>query len=786
MTDYTLTIPTMVCNNCTGPIKQAIKSISKLSEQSLNITFNFDHSGTDQGGKVTLTLPKEDPELVNQIIEEIEDCGHEVSSHSISSSKQHFLKALISGGFGLLQLGLMLSGIAMPTLMMPILGGLSMMTLWYSGKDIFRLGLMQPLKTGILTMETLFTLSTLTAIALSLAAFFIPGLHFEFSTALLILGSHHLGKHIENKLKQKINYNLSAKSQLPKMVNKIKSFDIPGDNKFIATPIEAIMPGDVIHLTKGMRFPCDGVLLSDKAVINTKFYTGNNNDVFLIKDAKVYAGTRVEEGTAIIKATASLKNSEISEHDIRLKNSIEKKTNIEKATTKVIQYFVPGVILASTLTFFVASPIFGISVGLHAAMAILVGACPCTLGFIAPLTMQVGINKIAKDGALINNPDSIENTKNINNIIFDLNGTLTEGRPAVKTIHFLTDISEEQALYYIYHLESALEKKHQIGDALKNHAVENLAQVPKPPQSMTLEKNSKAGIVGKINHNTIILGNYYLMKLKGIDIKDPKPQRIYLAKNRTLIAIIDMHDPIHPDAKSTLDVLRSLGKNIILCTGADRVTANAYAKALNITTVKSECHGGIAKEKFINSLQTPCCMVGDGENDALPIKAATIGIAMNNSDELSKHCSDIQIRSNGLRAIPNFFEHAKQVLSVVKQNLAISLIYNICVACLTAWIAIGLGPMAPGFMALSMGLQSMIILANTYRLKEKPLSTSMNASDDIQLLNFSISQPTQSVNPISPNRQPKPSSAKECDQRLWQKPQDSTEPSLPSPPTRLI
>lgn len=722
MAKYTVRIPTISCGGCAGAIKTALASYPNIQDLEVRVA----HDGSGQGGFAEFNLSQEDDSQSKQQIEAIlADCGHTVDWHnSIVENAHHLRKAIISGGLGLLLVILSVSGLVLPTAAMAAIGALTSVTLWYSARDILRKGLFGMINHGSMTMETLFTLSTLTALGLSFAAFFVPGLAFEFETALLIFGSHHLGKHIENKMKQRLSQRLNFKSALPATVDLVHAYAIDGLQRTEQVAISALKPGDIVYLEPNSMIPADGEIASAQAEIYRTFINGNLLPETASKGEKIYAGMKIGQHGCYYKVSHSLTNSLISQIDDQLANTEKLKTNTERMADKVIQYFVPGVLFASVITLAVAMPLFGVSIGIHSAMAILVGACPCTLGFIAPLTIKVGLDKSAKHGALINNPQAIEAAPDITNVVFDLNGTLTKGSPEVAKVTYLdSKIDQTAILNIVYQMEQATNTTHPIGHALKQFAHSHLGATPHSINSIELHQSHTPGIIATIDGHRYALGNASLMNGQGIELSKTKAQQIFLAKDNQLIAIFDIVDPLHPNAKATLDALRQMGKTPVLCTGADQVTADSYAVLLGISQVKANCHGGQEKSDYIDKeLGANACMVGDAANDALPLHTAAIGIAMENADEVSKDHADVQIRHNGLLAIPHFFQNAANTMSTVKQNLSISLIYNISVTCLTAWVAMSFGAMAPGLMALGMGLQSLLVLANTYRLNLAPVA----------------------------------------------------------------
>lgn len=731
MTSFTIPVPSMTCSSCTGPISNTLSKFKQLKNLEVSL---------DNGGFVKFTIEIGATLCLQDVINELEDLGREIdvnkilnhdeidpenlkdNNQSTLNEQQYLYRSLACATVGLPLMIFSILGISLPIYAMVIVGALSFITMLYAGQDIFKHGIKQTLKTGSFSMDSLFTISTLTAFGVSITAFFIPGLAFEFETALLIFSSRHLGKYLETKMKQKVTKELNFSSKLPQTALQILKNEVTGIETFKAIDINSLKIGDVILLNANDYIPADGVLSSERTTLYTTLISGNLIAETAHKNALLYAGTQVAEGQLRMQVTKPLAESLLMKCEQASEKAKNKKTTIETLTEKVIQYFIPSVLIISALTAAISLPIYGASVALHSAIAILVGACPCTLGFIAPLTMRVGLDRSAKHGALVQNPQAIEIAKDIKNIVFDLNGTLTQGVPQVSHAVIYNNLNEQEIMNAVFQLESSVEKPHNIGLALKNYAKQKLKK-PKPLSKIftDLKQDSLPGIKAKIDANFYLLGNDSLMEANKIKVPE-NSQRIFLAKNNQLIAHFDITDPLHKDAKFTVSQLQKQGLNVILCTGASVTTAQFYAKQLGIKKIKAACHGGIAKQEFIKTLNGKVAMIGDAINDSVALQEADIGIAVANADEYSRAASDIIINSQGPLAILNFFKNSQDTMSIIKQNLAMSLLYNLAVMAFTTTLAISIGPVAPGVMAFLMALQSIIVLANTYRLKQQPLN----------------------------------------------------------------
>lgn len=736
MRTISIFVPSIHCPSCIKPVEASLSKIAGLHDLSIQII----REAKRKGGLITFTVNDDAEYIENDVYSTLRAMGHQFTS---TTESQYLFRAILCGAVGLPLMLISMLGLSLPFYAMIAIGITSSALTCYAGFDIFKHGILQPLKTRVLTMDSLFTISTLTALTLSVAAFWVPGLSFEFETALLIFASRHLGKYLESKMQGKVAQNLDFLSLLPSEVDRIEAYaikELPPKTTPIA--ITKLKPGDIIRVNKGDYLPADGVLLSEHAMIKKTFITGNLLAESVYKNMPLYAGMQVDSQYVLLKVEKPLKDSYLQQWDVELNKVKQEKSATEKFTDKIIQYFIPGVLGLAAVSVAVCLPLFGATTAIHTAMAILVGACPCTLGFITPLAMRVGLDKSAKNGAIIHQPDAIEKAHQAKTILIDLNGTITEGKPQVGTVHTQSEESEAELWPVIHQLEAQLTQPHLVGQALLTCARLKLSKDSTLPEVSDFENvEGSPGIKGSINQHSYALGNSHYMQQQGITVSDTQSQRVYLAKDQKVIAHIDLIDPIRPGTHATLQQLQK-NYQVILCTGADEKTANFYAQQLGIDKIKANCHGGLAKAEFIRSFNGKVIMVGDAINDALAIQEADVGIAMANADVITASKASITIHKDGLQPLVPLLQTVQQTMQTVKQNLLISLFYNLFVMIGTTSVVLALGPVAPGLMALFMAAQSLLVLANTYQLKQSPITTAEVSSAESKQSTQSIPKPS--------------------------------------------
>lgn len=737
MSAHTLSLPGAPCESCWGTVRTALQKLPEL--QNIEVGKNPDPNMP--GGIVELTIPSDSNLSIEDVQEHIDDVGFEailISSQDMQEELEnkkssilssHLIRFLISFGTGLPLLILSALGVTLPLYAMWAIAAVSLTSVLYAGWDVFESGIKNVLMTGKPTMHTLFSVSVITASIISIAALFFPMLPFEFSSALLILSSHHIGKYFETKMKSNVSSSRDFKSRLPQTVTRIrKNQDLSVHYETIN--ISDIKIGDIIELQANDYLPVDGTLQTQQATFNKTFYNGNLLPEKENKNAPVYAGTQVLNDKIELLVTSDINDSSLTKWEKKLKEAQQSrnKTDIEKIADNITKYFTPGVLVVSAVIFGTALPFFGPMVALHCALGILVGACPCALGFITPLAIHVSREKSKEYGAIINNPECVEKANKANKVVIDFNGTLTKGIPTIEKmtcINKQSSCSKNRALKAIALLETSLETKHPIGEALLKFAQKNnkAMSLNSKLDHINTKENCVNGLSGLINGTKYHLGNAAFMAENNISVVD-EPNRQFLAKDSVLFSYFDVIDPLRTDALLTIDRLKELGLEPILASGASEKTVEENAKLLGINTHHANCRSD-EKAELIKLFQDEghvVAMIGDGINDAIALEQADIGIALDNADELNKETADVIIHKDALLPASHFFKNCQQTVSVIKQNLIFNLIYNSAIMGLTMITALCFGPFAPAIMALSMGVLSLLTLANTYRLKLMPIS----------------------------------------------------------------
>lgn len=716
----------ITCQGCVGTVDNALRDLDflklGLSNKRIDLTqkklfIEFDPSQTKSSSI----------QVQQAITKAIQEFGIDCQIDSIEKPKQtyHWLQGSIglSTGLGLMLLTFLTGGLTIPVMIG--LGIASTALTFVLGYRSFINAYTHARYSGTMTMDTLFTISTLSILAVSLAAFFIPGLPMMFEAGLMLFGFRHIGLGIEEAINQKTGVQRNFTDRIAKTV-KLK------DGPEIET--SQIQPGDEIILKNGDVLPVDGSFVDDQPRILNVIRTGNDHPCKTLSNQVINAGAILDdkEQTYIFKAHQTVGNSYLSRLDRLLLSAQQNKAPVENYTDQLLNYFIPGVLAVALLSGLIVGLWISPIMAVQCAAAVLVTACPCTLGMIVPITMKIGMQKGLNHGVAFQSREAIEQAEHIKHVVFDLNGTLTQGTPQVESCQINDDFPKP----YLFQVIQLLEKdsKHPIGIRLANYAKDKVSFPPNPVfkniDVIELQNGRKATININEQSLTYCIGNAKCMRDNGIKVEETsKEPNIYLAENDRIIAKFVVIDPLRINAVDIIKQLQQKGKTVYLLTGADETTADFYGDLLNIP--KDNQYADMIPEQKLEKIEQlqckgPVAMIGDGSNDAIAMKQSNLGIAMQSpfSDEVTNQQADVLISDQSILPVSHIFQISNQTMSILKQNLWFSFTYNAAALLLTGIVLAAIGfVMNPAVGAGLMVLQTSMILLNTYRLTGQTLPT---------------------------------------------------------------
>ncbi len=570
--------------------------------------------------------------------------------------------------------------------------------LFYSGWIFFR-GAYYGLRNKIINMDFLVITGASLTYIYSLYILFGGDGNSYFDSVAMILTFVLVGKYLEV---------LGKKSAIDTM-DRIKSYIpleatvIENETKKIV-PLDAIEVGDIIEVKNGEKASVDGEVISGESSFDESSISGESLPVAKSLGAKIYSGTINLDKVIRYKATKNYANSTLNNIVELLEDSLNSKPKIEEMTNNLSKYFSITILLLSAITF-ISWYVMGLSFenALIITISVIVIACPCALALATPIASLVGISWLGREGILFKEAKFIETFAKATTVVFDKTGTLTHGK--LKVISHSIDLNNEE-LHILYSLVDS--STHPISKAIKLFLVENYQNLEYLPLEQ-IEQIPAIGVKALYKNQNIFGG-----RTENQDEFTSYEFRI----NDKQLASFRLEDELREDTKKTIEYLQKNNIEIIICSGDNPKVVKKLAEQLNISKYYAHIDPK-GKADLITKLREEgkiVVMVGDGINDSLALSRADISIAMGNGADISLAVSDIVILNDKLEGIIKSFYISKRTFAFIKQNLTISLLYNITTLPLAIF-----GYVIPLIAALSMSLSSLLVVGNSMRIKQKKI-----------------------------------------------------------------
>ncbi len=542
-----------------------------------------------------------------------------------------------------------------------------------------------------------------------------------FESAVMILALINIGKYLEARSKGKTS---EAINKLMDLAPKTAFVERSGG--VVEIPAEEIQIGDILQVKPGSSVPADGVVLEGTTSIDEAAITGESIPVQKVPGDSVIAATMNKAGFFRMKASKVGDDTTFSQIIRLVEDASASKAPIAKIADKIAGVFVPIVMTIALITavaWILAGAEFEFA--LSCAISVLVISCPCALGLATPVAIMVGTGKGAENGILIKSGEALEVTHNIQSVVLDKTGTITQGKPVVTDIYGVKTDSKE-----LLKIAAAMEKKseHPLAEAVLAKAEEEKISLP---EASGFSAVAGMGIEAVIEGKKYYAGNLRLMKEKEIDcsaIEDyletltgEGKTPLLFADEKELLGVVGAADVIKPTSAQAIRELKKMGIQVIMLTGDNERTAKAIQRQLDIDTVIAEVLPQ-DKEREVARLQESgqkVAMVGDGINDAPALARADVGIAIGAGTDVAIESADIVLMKNDLLDVVTAIGLSKAVIRNIKENLFWAFFYNVCGIPLAAGVfytAFGL-KLSPMFGAAAMSLSSLFVVSNALRLR---------------------------------------------------------------------
>lgn len=498
-------------------------------------------------------------------------------------------------------------------------------------------------------------------------------------------------------------------------------------------PLEQVKVGDILRVRPGEKVPVDGVIVEGQSSVDESMVTGEPLPVSKHPDDKVIGATINGNGSVLMRAERVGAETLLAQIVQMVSEAQRSRAPIQKLADVVAAYFVPAVVLTAVVAFIIwwsVGPEPRLAHAIVNAVAVLIIACPCALGLATPMSIMVGTGRGASLGVLIKNAEALEILCQIDTLVVDKTGTLTEGKPKLVSVEPISGLDRATVLRLAASLERGSE--HPLAAAIVRGAeTEHISLT-----SVTdFNAHTGRGVAGRVEGKLIVLGNRKLMDEAGVaaekftaraDALRQEGQTVmYLAVDGRAAGLLGVADPIKATTAEALQVLHEEGVQVVMLTGDNNITAQAVAKKLGIEQVHAEVLPE-NKASIVKQLQQQSrlvAMAGDGINDAPALAQAHVGIAMGTGTDVAMESAGVTLVKGDLRGIARARRLSRATMRNIKQNLFFAFVYNtlgvpIAAGILYPWFGILLSPMLA---AAAMSFSSVSVISNALRLRQVSL-----------------------------------------------------------------
>lgn len=599
---------------------------------------------------------------------------------------------------------------------------LSTPVLFYSGWIFFK-GAYFGLRNRILNMDFLVSFGASLTYLYSIYVMLGGKGESYFDSVVMIITFVLVGKYLEVIGKKGAVDTLDKiKSSIPLEATVVED----GVKKTI--PLNSIKVGDTIELRSGEKVCIDGKITSGEGSFDESSLTGESIPIYKSINDEVFSGTINNDSLIRYEVTKTFEDSTLSSIVTLLEESLSSKPEIEYKANEISKGFTITILSLALITFIVWY-FFGIDLGFDyeganhfeksfiVAVSVIVIACPCALALATPIASLIGISELAKKGLLFKEAKFIETLAKANTLVMDKTGTLTKGELKVKKARIMDKNIHKLNLLYSM-VDSST---HPISKSVKKYLKEEFDNLEL--KDIYDVKNIQAkGIYGKyenVEGKTFHLlgGNLELLKENRINYKFDSSNSVYIfAINRKVIASFELYDEIKDDAQDLVKEAMANGMDVVMLTGDNEVVASKVAKKVGIEKFVSNIDP-IGKANYIKKLKEDgkiVVMAGDGINDSVALASADVSVAMGNAADVAISVSDIVLLNSTLSGLKDAFKISRRTYKFIKQNLGLSLVYNMITIPLAMF-----GFVIPLVAAASMSLSSLLVVANSMRIKLK-------------------------------------------------------------------
>jgi Cu+-exporting ATPase len=581
-------------------------------------------------------------------------------------------------------------------------------------------------------MNTLIALGTGAGFLFSVFATFAPRFFTSrgvaadvyYEAVVIIIALILVGNAFEARAKQQTSSALRKLAELQPRTARVIRDGIESD-----VDIAHVRSAETVVVRPGERVPVDGVITSGSSAVDESMLTGESMPVSKQAGDRVVGGTINRTGAFQYRATTLGADSVLAQIVRLMREAQGSRAPIQRLADRISAIFVPAVILISMVTFVIwfstadSAPFVR---AFAAAIAVMIIACPCAMGLAVPTAVMVASGKGAELGVLIKGGEALERMHDLDVVVLDKTGTVTEGRPAVTHIKTSADFTEHNVLS----IAAAIERRseHPLAAAITSEAEKRA--VPQVDVSQ-FEAVAGRGARGMVDDREVLIGSAAFMTDRNVDVSaltayaatfaQHASTPVYLAVAGRAAAVLGIADPIRDTSRAAIERLRALDLDVVLLTGDNRATAEAIAQQAGISKVIAEVlpDQKVAAIKRLQADGSAVAMIGDGINDAPALAQADIGIAIGSGTDVAMEASDVTLMRSDLGSAADAIALARRTMRTMRQNLFWAFIYNVI------GIPIAAGALYPMFGILlspvlasaAMAFSSVSVVSNSLRLR---------------------------------------------------------------------
>ncbi|HSP91979.1 MAG TPA: copper-translocating P-type ATPase, partial [Vicinamibacterales bacterium] len=587
-----------------------------------------------------------------------------------------------------------------------------------------------------LNMFTLIGLGVSVAFIYSLVATVFPGVfpgsfrnadglvavYFEAAAAIVALVL--LGQVLELRARSRTGSAIRALLGLaPKQARRVT------DGREEDVPLEHIQVGDLLRVRPGEKVPVDGVVTEGTSAVDESMVTGEAMPVEKHPGERVIGATMNTAGSFVMRADRVGAETLLSQIVRMVGEAQRSRAPVQRLADTVSAYFVPAVVAAAVLAFLVwalVGPQPRMAYALIAAVSVLIIACPCALGLATPMSIMVAAGKGATLGVLFRNAEAIEVLRQVDTLVVDKTGTLTEGKPKLVAIVALAGGDEATVLRLAASLEQGSE--HSLASAIVAGAASRSVALLKPADFQAI---SGRGVTGTVDGHSVALGNLALLQQLHVD---PGPLAVraeelradgqtvmFVTVDAQPLGLLAVADPIKSTAVEAIRQLRAEGLQIVMLTGDNRTTAQAVARRVGIDDIVADVlpNQKAAAVKRLQAEGRVVAMAGDGINDAPALAQAQVGIAMGTGTDVAMESAGVTLVKGDLTGIVRARRLSRATMANIRQNLFFAFGYNALGVPLAAGVLYPVTGLllSPMIAAAAMSFSSVSVIANALRLR---------------------------------------------------------------------